>query len=132
MWPIDKDGSERYCVEITWMSIERVNDISCEQLGFTARGMLVKVGETAVRGCNVHIGVRILQDKEVQKASMNLHRGPARKETVGSTSTKAVGVQQIIADDGNADLGAVTIIDVDDAVDPLLPGDRKEYRCIYK
>ena len=78
--------------------LERRKDVGCEQAGCYAKGVLVKIGNDAIRECNGHIGMRLLKEnqseKDVEVSHMNLK--PAEE-------TK--GVVLAVNDDGSTQCG---------------------------
>ena len=44
--------------------VERRTDVGCEQKDCYGRGVLVKIGDKAIRECNEHIGLRLLQENQ--------------------------------------------------------------------
>ena len=53
---------------------ERISDVGCEKEGCLARVLLVKVGENFAREFSDHIGIRILNETETQKATSSKNR----------------------------------------------------------
>ena len=50
---------------------DRRADVGCEQNDCYGRGVLVKIGDKAMRECNEHIGMRLLQENQKDAAEQN-------------------------------------------------------------
>ena len=96
--------------------LERIKDISCEQVGCMARGMMGKIGEKVVRERNEHIGIRIMRETDVRQASQTKGNGDPEKDTPTDKTGGLWGVPLSAPDNRNAENCVVLISD--DSHDP--------------